>query len=45
MDKNNIEDEEEKKTFVNYIVSGAASRSDRSAKHLNDISEDSLLFR
>ncbi|CAK5051947.1 unnamed protein product [Meloidogyne enterolobii] len=44
LDKNHIEEEEEK-TFVNYIVSGAASRSDRSAKHLNDISEDSLLFR
>ncbi|KAF7639725.1 Metallophos domain-containing protein [Meloidogyne graminicola] len=42
IDKNNNEEE---KTFVNYIVSGAASRSDRSAKHLNDIPEDSLLFR
>jgi len=45
LDKNNIEEEKEEETFVNYIVSGAASRSDRSAKHLNDISEDSLLFR
>lgn len=35
----------EKKFQLHYIVSGAASRSDRSSKHIDTIPEDSLRFK
>jgi hypothetical protein len=40
--KNNAENNDK---LIDYIVCGAASRSDRSAKHLKDIPADALLFR
>ena len=30
---------------MNYIISGAASRTDRSTKHIKDVPDDALLFR
>lgn len=31
--------------MVHYVVSGAASRTDRSSKHLDDVPQEALQFR